>query len=111
VGDDITVVRRFDPSDQEHARALILEGLKEHWGQIDPSLNRDLDDIAVTYKDGLFLVACRGPDLIAMRIRMRRPQPEPDPVLPWRLSTSASCCSRFFCSAYTRHGCIRLCLH
>ncbi len=65
MGDDITVVRCYDPSDQERARALILEGLKEHWGQTDPSLNRDLDDIATTYKDGLFLVACRGLDLIA----------------------------------------------
>ncbi len=65
MGDDVTAVRHFDPSDQERARALILEGLQEHWGEIDPALNADLNDIGKTYKDGVFLVVYRGPDLIA----------------------------------------------
>ena len=42
-------IRPFDPSDQLAARALILAGLREHWGWLDPSLNPDLDDIAASY--------------------------------------------------------------
>jgi ribosomal protein S18 acetylase RimI-like enzyme len=42
-------IRPFTPTDQDAARALILEGLREHWGWLDPSLNPDLDDIAASY--------------------------------------------------------------
>jgi GNAT superfamily N-acetyltransferase len=31
--------------------------LAEHWGHLDESVNRDLDDIARSYSDGIFLVA------------------------------------------------------
>jgi GNAT superfamily N-acetyltransferase len=47
----------FSPADQGPARALILAGLEEHWGWLDPTLNPDLDDIAAAYADGVFLVA------------------------------------------------------
>jgi putative acetyltransferase len=42
-------IRTFAPGDQAAARALILAGLREHWGWLDPSLNPDLDDIAASY--------------------------------------------------------------
>jgi len=34
-----------------------LSGLTEHWGELDESLNSDLNDIATSYKDDVFLVA------------------------------------------------------
>jgi putative acetyltransferase len=42
-------IRPFAPGDQFAARALILEGLREHWGWLDPNLNPDLNDIAASY--------------------------------------------------------------
>jgi ribosomal protein S18 acetylase RimI-like enzyme len=42
-------IRPFAPGDQTTARALILEGLREHWGWLDPNLNPDLDDITASY--------------------------------------------------------------
>jgi len=47
----------FEKEDQADVKALILVGLEEHWGQIDPTLNPDLDDIGTSYADGTFLVA------------------------------------------------------
>jgi GNAT superfamily N-acetyltransferase len=49
-------IGQFEPTDQDAARALILEGMVEHWGGLDPTLNRDLDDIAASYADAVFLV-------------------------------------------------------
>jgi ribosomal protein S18 acetylase RimI-like enzyme len=42
-------IRPFAPADQIVVRALILEGLRERWGWLDPTLNPDLDDIAASY--------------------------------------------------------------
>jgi GNAT superfamily N-acetyltransferase len=53
---DVTI-RPLAPADAAQARALILEGLAEHWGTLDARLNPDLDDIPASYADGLFLVA------------------------------------------------------
>jgi putative acetyltransferase len=53
-------VRELQPDLQDAVRSLILAGLEEHWGPVDPSLNRDLDDLAATYNDGTVLVACDG---------------------------------------------------
>jgi GNAT superfamily N-acetyltransferase len=47
----------FQPADQSAVKALILAGLVDHWGVLDPTKNPDLDDIAVSYKDAYFLVA------------------------------------------------------
>ena len=68
------VVRAFERADQAAARALILEGLGEHFGFIDASLNPDLDDIHATFIDGgfdggpnaghLFLVAAENDQVI-----------------------------------------------
>ncbi len=58
---DTVLVRRFEDRDQDAARRLILEGLGGHFGFIDETMNPDLDDIATSYADGLFLVAeCDG---------------------------------------------------
>ena len=51
-------IRPFHPDDQEPARDLILAGLEEYWGRLDESKNPDLQDIADSYRDGIFLVAC-----------------------------------------------------
>ena len=42
-------IRPFVPADQAAVRTLILDGLREHWGKLDPSLNPDLDNIAASY--------------------------------------------------------------
>ncbi len=43
---------RFRATDQDATRHLILEGLRERWGDdFDPPFNRDLDDIQSTYVD------------------------------------------------------------
>jgi len=46
----------FRPRDQPTVKALILEGLAEHWGHLDAHKNPDLEDIVGSYKDGHFLV-------------------------------------------------------
>ena len=58
------LVRPFEPADQPAVRSLILEGLGEHFGSIDETLNPDLNDIAAAYANALSLVACDG-DVIA----------------------------------------------
>ncbi len=56
-GDATILVRPFEPRDQHAARALILAGLGEHFGSIDETLNPDLNDIAASYANALFVVA------------------------------------------------------
>jgi ribosomal protein S18 acetylase RimI-like enzyme len=52
-------IRPLAPGDQGAARTLILGGLREHWGWLDPNLNRDLDDIMANYvaPGHVFLIA------------------------------------------------------
>ena len=50
-------ITRFTPADQEAVRALVLGGLRERWGRLDPSLNGDLDDIGRAYPDAVVRVA------------------------------------------------------
>ncbi|MFN8486131.1 MAG: GNAT family N-acetyltransferase [Caldilineaceae bacterium] len=57
-------LRPFAPTDQAAAKALILRGLEEHWGVLDLTKNSDLNDIAASYADGVFLVALRGNALV-----------------------------------------------
>ena len=56
----------FKVGDQEQARWLILEGLGEHFGYIDLTLNPDLDDILHNYiiPGHVFLVAYIGRELV-----------------------------------------------
>lgn len=58
-------IRPFQSTDQPAAKALILAGLVEHWGWLDPAKNPDLEDIAASYADGLFLVAYERERLVA----------------------------------------------
>ena len=51
------VISTFAPSDQHDAKTLMLCGLEEHWGALDPALNPDLNDIAASYEHGVFVVA------------------------------------------------------
>jgi GNAT superfamily N-acetyltransferase len=50
-------IRSFQPEDQDAVKALVLEGLGERWGAIDPTKNPDLTDIAASYAGGFFRVA------------------------------------------------------
>lgn len=52
-------IRPFTRTDQGPAKRLILQGLGEHFGTIDPNLNPDLDNIHANYivRGDLFLVA------------------------------------------------------
>jgi N-acetylglutamate synthase-like GNAT family acetyltransferase len=47
--DERSTVRRFEPKDQAEARTVVLEGLREHFGFLDPSLNPDLEDIQASF--------------------------------------------------------------
>lgn len=58
------VIRPFQPADQPAAKALILDGLAGHWGFLDPTLNPDLNHIAVSYAAGVFLTAWLGDRMV-----------------------------------------------
>jgi len=58
------VIRPFRPRDQAAAKDLILAGLEAHWGFLDPTKNPDLDDIASTYADAIFLLAWQGDKVV-----------------------------------------------
>jgi len=51
------IILPFQPENQAEVKNLILAGLAEHWGTIDPSKNLDLNDICSTYANAVFLVA------------------------------------------------------
>jgi GNAT superfamily N-acetyltransferase len=42
-------VRPFTRTDQAAVRELVLAGLRDHWGTLDPTLNEDVDDIEGHY--------------------------------------------------------------
>lgn len=62
----------FQPADQPAVKALILAGLVEHWGALDPDKNPDLDDIAASYKDAYFLVARYAGEIVGMGVLLPR---------------------------------------
>lgn len=64
-GVNAVLIRRFAPPDQQAARNVILEGMREHWGVLDPTLNRDLDDIESSYADAVFMVAVSDGAVVA----------------------------------------------
>src|SRR5688500_14238885 len=51
------LLRASEPADQHAACALILAGLEKHWGRLDRTHNRDLEDIAASYAAATFIVA------------------------------------------------------
>ena len=54
----------FQPADQTAVKALVLDGLVEHWGFLDENKNPDLEDIAKSYADGIFLVAWLDDEIV-----------------------------------------------
>jgi putative acetyltransferase len=60
---DITILP-FQSEYQSEVKNLVLAGLVEHWGTLDPTKNPDLDDISRTYADGMFLVAWQNDQII-----------------------------------------------
>jgi ribosomal protein S18 acetylase RimI-like enzyme len=60
------IIRQFQARDQPACKRLVLEGLTEHFGELQHSLNNDLNDIATTYTaDGhLFFVAEAGEEIV-----------------------------------------------
>lgn len=75
MGERVTL-RPFLVDDQDAAKQLVLTGLGERWGWIDPTLNPDLDDIATTYAAGCFLVGYLDNALVATGALL----PEVDPA-------------------------------
>lgn len=73
-------IRPFQPHDQEAARRLILEGLRQHWGFLDESKNPDLDDIAASYAGGVFLVAYLGGELVGTGALLPEEGPRGEPA-------------------------------
>lgn len=62
----------FRPEDQAAVRALILNGLEEHWGEIDPELNPDLDDFATSYAAGTTVLAWNDSTIVGTGTLMPR---------------------------------------
>lgn len=54
----------FQPEYQAEVKNLVLTGLTEHWGTLDPSKNPDLDDIGLIYANAVFLVAWQDKKII-----------------------------------------------
>jgi putative acetyltransferase len=50
-------VRDMRSGEAAAVRSLVLAGLAEHWGSVDPSLNPDLDDLAAAHPGSRTLVA------------------------------------------------------
>jgi len=65
-------IRRMQDDESDAVRSLILEGLREHWGTIDPALNRDLDTLVAADDDRIVLVAIDGPDVVGTGTIVRR---------------------------------------
>ena len=58
-------IRKFESKDQIPAKALIYAGLEQYFGFIDETLNPDLNDIALSFVDGCFLVGELDGELVA----------------------------------------------
>ena len=57
-------IRPFQPQDQSTVKQLILAGLAEHWGTLNPDLNPDLNDITQSYAGQTFLIAVQGENIV-----------------------------------------------
>lgn len=85
-------IRPFQAKDQEAARRLILEGLRQHWGFLDESKNPDLDDIAAGYAHGVFLVAHLDNKLVGTGALLPEGRPGGEPAgRIVRMSVAANC--------------------
>lgn len=68
-------IRSFTPEDAAAMRELVLAGLGEHWGEIDYSLNPDLDDITGVYHEtgAAILIAERDGEIVGCGILVDEP--------------------------------------
>lgn len=48
------------PDTHDEVRDLVLTGLAEHWGEVDESLNPDLDDMLAAYPAGRTIIAANA---------------------------------------------------
>ena len=60
------MIDRFRTKDQDAVRELILDGLEEHWGTLDPRLNSDLEDIEANFVHGSVLVVRDGDRIVGV---------------------------------------------
>jgi ribosomal protein S18 acetylase RimI-like enzyme len=60
---EITILP-FQVENQADAKNLILMGMAEHWGAVDPSKNPDLANISLSYANAVFLVAWHAGRLV-----------------------------------------------
>jgi N-acetylglutamate synthase-like GNAT family acetyltransferase len=51
------IILPFRSEYQSEVKDLVLAGLIEHWGTLDPAKNPDLDNISTVYDNAIFLVA------------------------------------------------------
>ncbi len=59
-------IRRLLPDEYPLAREIVLAGLQEHWGRLDPALNPDLDDMPRHYQLTVFLGAFHDGTLLGV---------------------------------------------
>lgn len=58
------IITPFQAENQDAVKHLILSGLADHWEQLDLTKNQDLDDIATSYVNDVFLVAWQGDRIV-----------------------------------------------
>lgn len=61
---DKVTIRQAREADYPALRRLILAGLEEHWGTLDPRCNLDLENMQQAYAGAAFLVASQGGELL-----------------------------------------------
>jgi GNAT superfamily N-acetyltransferase len=66
-------IERFRPAMKDRFRQLVLDGLADHWGAVDATLNPDLADIETVYGNDVVLVAVQGDELVGTGILVVRP--------------------------------------
>lgn len=96
---DGILVRPFRAGDQEVVRTLILEGLAGRWGHLAENLNRDLDNIALTYGAGTTLTAWMGTRFVGTGTLVPRGEGEAEVL---RMSTALDCRGRGIASRLLR---------
>jgi ribosomal protein S18 acetylase RimI-like enzyme len=85
-------IRPFEPENQAIVKDLINSGLGEHWGWIDPTQNPDLNDIAFSYQNDVFLVAWLDGEIIGTG------------ALVWRSESTGEIVRMSVSSNYRRQG-------
>ena len=81
------VVRPIEPKDVATARAVILNGMRERWGYLDPSKNPDLNDLLAAYAGSTFIVAERDGEIVGTGALVARGRDEAQVV---RMSVAQS---------------------